>query len=887
MTIRSRLFGLALAALLLVACGRDDGLEVGQSASIRPTGSVATPTLLPGLPTSTPWRGEVAEASPAPTSTPTPSPAPTPTPEPGQRLALGQSLLEHEDFAGAAEQFQAGLASDELTDEQRETALFGLGQARLAEGQHAAADEAFGTLLAGAAGSSSAAAEGSDFHDTARVAQAYYYQGQSYEAQGNCGAAIGAYETYLQHDATLAAYVKTRIGECHLTMGDSQGAIAAYEAAVAAEAHPDVKVANRYRLASLYQEAGDFDSAVGQYEAVLASAEDEGVLGQATYLAGTAELLAGDAEAAYARYREGVERFPRAYGSYQGLVALVDAGYEIDDFQRGVVDYYANAYEAAVAVLSNYLNASEAHNEEAHLYLAWSLEALGDVPTALAQIEAFIEANRPAQESPTTPTFGPPLTASPIAETATATKAAVETPAPTPAATGEPDSGANEAVARGILEMAKMLARADRLAESAERYADYVNFYPEQAAGPFAAWWSAALAERLGDEEEAISRYELLAELYPEHEDADEALFRAGFLAHESGDLEAAQQLWERAATDYSGDDFGAAALVWLLRILNEDERQTWMGRATNIDGSTYYPLRVQHIVSDTAPFAAPAALDLTLSAQDRTEAESWLREHMRVQGEGELSSLSEEVAADGRLLRGKALWQLGRRTEAKRELESLRREHVDDPLASYQLALFFSDLGLYRSSILAAAAVMNEMEVDVFEAPRFIAGLAYPTYYADLITAEATQYGYDPLLQFALVRQESLFESFATSGAAAQGLSQVIPDTGAYIAQRLGLQDYVNDDLYRPHVGIAFGAFYLDQQLNAFDGDIAAALSAYNAGPGNAARWYEEAGGGDIDLYLETIDFSETRLYIERIYAGQAIYRHLYAEPAPAEAAQ
>ena len=93
-----------------------------------------------------------------------------------------------------------------------------------------------------------------------------------------------------------------------------------------------------------------------------------------------------------------------------------------------------------------------------------------------------------------------------------------------------------------------------------------------------------------------------------------------------------------------------------------------------------------------------------------------------------------------------------------------------------------------------------------------------------------------------------------------------------------LGWVDFVNSDLYRPHVGIAFGAYYLDQQLDAFDGDIAAALSAYNAGPGNAARWYETAGG-DIDLYVDTVDFAETRQYIERIYAGHAIYRQLYGE--------
>jgi soluble lytic murein transglycosylase len=72
------------------------------------------------------------------------------------------------------------------------------------------------------------------------------------------------------------------------------------------------------------------------------------------------------------------------------------------------------------------------------------------------------------------------------------------------------------------------------------------------------------------------------------------------------------------------------------------------------------------------------------------------------------------------------------------------------------------------------------------------------------------------------------------------------------------------------------FGAYYLDQQLDGFDGSIHAALAAYNAGPGNAARWYAIAGD-DLDLFKETMDFAETRKYIDRIYLGQAVYRHLY----------
>ncbi|MCZ7669460.1 MAG: transglycosylase SLT domain-containing protein [Chloroflexi bacterium] len=69
------------------------------------------------------------------------------------------------------------------------------------------------------------------------------------------------------------------------------------------------------------------------------------------------------------------------------------------------------------------------------------------------------------------------------------------------------------------------------------------------------------------------------------------------------------------------------------------------------------------------------------------------------------------------------------------------------------------------------------------------------------------------------------------------------------------------------------FGAYYLDQQPDAFDGAVHAALAAYNAGPGNAARWYKIAGD-DLDLFKETMDFPETRKYIDRIYLGQAVYR-------------
>jgi len=154
---------------------------------------------------------------------------------------------------------------------------------------------------------------------------------------------------------------------------------------------------------------------------------------------------------------------------------------------------------------------------------------------------------------------------------------------------------------------------------------------------------------------------------------------------------------------------------------------------------------------------------------------------------------------------------------------------------------------------------------------------LAYPTYYENLVLQEAQATGLDPLLIFALIRQESLFESLATSSASAHGLMQVWPPTGAQIAAELGWPPgYETSDLYRPNVSLRFGTYYLAQQRDRFDGRLDVALAGYNGGPANARRWLQEAGD-DPDLFLELITLDETRLYLQRIKEHLAVYQALY----------
>src|SRR5690606_12783169 len=280
--------------------------------------------------------------------------------------------------------------------------------------------------------------------------------------------------------------------------------------------------------------------------------------------------------------------------------------------------------------------------------------------------------------------------------------------------------------------------------------------------------------------------------------------FRAGLREWQNGNTAEATDIWQRLAAAYPNADYGAAAIVWLLRALPEEEAAPVVITATALSGVSYYPLRAVEVARGKTPFTPLPAIDLQPDeAAELAEAEAWMRATFGIEEGTPIAGLSDALRADGRLVRGEKLWQLGLREEARRELEGLREANADNPLATFQLALYFRDLGLYRSSILAAERLMALAGVTVFDAPHLIGRLSYPVYFQELILPLAEKYGYDPLLQFALVRQESLYESCVASHAGAQGLSQVMPGTGDDIARQLSWPDYDNADLYRPYVGL------------------------------------------------------------------------------------
>ncbi|OLC08749.1 MAG: hypothetical protein AUH42_00670 [Gemmatimonadetes bacterium 13_1_40CM_70_11] len=145
----------------------------------------------------------------------------------------------------------------------------------------------------------------------------------------------------------------------------------------------------------------------------------------------------------------------------------------------------------------------------------------------------------------------------------------------------------------------------------------------------------------------------------------------------------------------------------------------------------------------------------------------------------------------------------------------------------------------------------------------------------------EAQEFGVDPLLFVAIVRQESVFDLEALSAAGARGLTQLLPGTAARTARSLDVTFYP-EWITVPDLNLHLGAAHLADLLRRYGGRIEAAVAAYNAGPKPVARWLARPGAEDPDQFIELIPYPETRGYVRAVLRNRELYRALYAAASP-----
>jgi soluble lytic murein transglycosylase len=192
---------------------------------------------------------------------------------------------------------------------------------------------------------------------------------------------------------------------------------------------------------------------------------------------------------------------------------------------------------------------------------------------------------------------------------------------------------------------------------------------------------------------------------------------------------------------------------------------------------------------------------------------------------------------------------------------------------------------GLSRLLIVVAVLGVAAFAVFQFGVDDKIQELTLPLRHDDIIREEAgdediaqLQSGdialpeADPALLAAVIYAESRFVD-QTSSAGARGLMQITPDTADTIEALSGGETFTYEDLADPDLNIRYGSFYLRYLLHRYEGNVVAALAAYNAGEGHSDEW------GGASLEVEDIQFPETVDYVNEVLDKQEAYRKKYAD--------
>lgn len=153
------------------------------------------------------------------------------------------------------------------------------------------------------------------------------------------------------------------------------------------------------------------------------------------------------------------------------------------------------------------------------------------------------------------------------------------------------------------------------------------------------------------------------------------------------------------------------------------------------------------------------------------------------------------------------------------------------------------------------------------------------PLHYEHILLSEARYHQLDPLLLAAVVKVESNYNPNATSNKGAMGLMQIMPDTGAWVAQQLAMSNWRKEQLYNPDLNIHMGAWYLSHLLLMFEGEVTLALAAYNSGASNVRRWLNKGTWDGSLANNHKIPFPETRHYVVSVMRAYQWYRWVYPE--------
>ncbi|MDW7675504.1 MAG: lytic transglycosylase domain-containing protein [Bacillota bacterium] len=182
-------------------------------------------------------------------------------------------------------------------------------------------------------------------------------------------------------------------------------------------------------------------------------------------------------------------------------------------------------------------------------------------------------------------------------------------------------------------------------------------------------------------------------------------------------------------------------------------------------------------------------------------------------------------------------------------------------------------------NKFIIVTAIVSVMAFFIYTNINKLMQIFYPFEYREIVLQASEEFEIDPFLILAVMRAESKFNPEAVSSKGARGLMQIMPDTGRWIAQQQGIDDFDTIQLFEAETNIRFGAWYLRFLSNEFNQRLTVVLASYNAGPGKVKDWLSDDLWNGTITNVEDIPFPETRNYVQRVSKNLQLYTELYGE--------
>jgi soluble lytic murein transglycosylase len=379
----------------------------------------------------------------------------------------------------------------------------------------------------------------------------------------------------------------------------------------------------------------------------------------------------------------------------------------------------------------------------------------------------------------------------------------------------------------------------------------------------------------------AIDVYREASTRFPKGTRSSYSHWKVAWLSYRQQRVGDAKQGFEEHIQNYPASAEVPAALYWRARVAEQEGDVTmaraWYKKCSERFKNYYYGIIARDRLASLAATPAGGA-PLHDTVLDR------------IPETGSLGESVEEIAPpedDLRYEKSRLLVNAGMTDFAVRELQAADGGKGAN-WATLQIASIYRESGQYHRALqFLKRAVPNYYSVEISQLPKQYWDYLFPTPYWGDVRRFSKDNGLDPYLVASLIRQESEFNPSAVSHANAWGLMQLLPTVGRGEARALRVRGFSTDSLLKPTTNIQLGTHYFKAMVDQFHGQVEYALAAYNAGSNRVDDWMQIGKYGDIQEFVESIPFTETREYVQAIVRNAQVYKKLYPSGSESEVAE